>query len=277
MELTQLLRMYDDSIWNERIKLVRHADARCDLDALQRSGHLLEYEARQSRPRFHDADILFTFLAEQGSRCRFIAGYRIVGVQENVPLPLEFPYPDVGPGVYRYDLVPLEAFAELTNRLVIDWGKGMRSWVQWLKSKDVIEIRPLGYVREFVGYDDVILEFDELARIIASPDANRVWHQMLSAVAGVYLITDLTDGQQYVGSATGEGGVLARWRSYATTRHGGNVRLKALLETDPERYRRFQFSILRTLPRTQTAKEVVAVETRYKRKLGSRAFGLNSN
>ena len=278
MELTQILRMYDDSIWGERIKLARHTDAHVDLDALQRSGHLFEYEQRQGKPYFHETDILFTFIGEQGSRSRFASAYRVNGVVEAaVPVSPDFPYPDLGLGTYCYDLVLLPAFAGLTNRLVIDWGKGTRSWVQWMKPKDVIEIRPVGYVREFAGYDEVVIDYDELASIIANPDANRVWHQMLGAVAGVYLITDLVDGQQYVGSASGEGGILSRWKTYASTPHGGNVQLKALLEAHPARHRKFQFSILRTLPRTQTAKEVVAVEARYKRKLGSRAFGLNSN
>jgi len=50
-----------------------------------------------------------------------------------------------------------------------------------------------------------------------------------------------------------------------------------LLERHPERYHEFRFSILRTLPRTMTAKEVAEVESLYKRKLGTRAFELNGN
>jgi len=74
---------------------------------------------------------------------------------------------------------------------------------------------------------------------------------MLAAVAGVYLIVDRKTGKQYVGSASGEGGILSRWRSYADTGHGGNKRLIDLAACDPEGL--------------------------YKEKLGSRAFGLNSN
>jgi hypothetical protein len=56
-----------------------------------------------------------------------------------------------------------------------------------------------------------------------------------------------------------------------------NAKLKALLKDDPSRHTNFTFSILRTVPKTLTKKEVVAVESVYKRKLGTRAFGLNEN
>ena len=38
-----------------------------------------------------------------------------------------------------------------------------------------------------------------------------------------------------------------------------------------------QFTILRTLPKSMTAGEVIEIEAAFKRKLGSRAFGLNAN
>ncbi len=80
-----------------------------------------------------------------------------------------------------------------------------------------------------------------------------------------------------MGSAYGAEGIFGRWAQYTRSKHGGNKRLVELLEAHPERWRRFQFSILRTLPKTMTAAEVIEVESLKKRKLGSRAFGLNRN
>lgn len=100
---------------------------------------------------------------------------------------------------------------------------------------------------------------------------------MLGAVAGVYLITDMVTGKQYVGSASGEAGVLGRWAQYARSGHGGNVLLKQVLAERPGAEQRFQFTLLRTLPQTLTRAEVIAYEVLYKHKLGSRVFGLNSN
>jgi hypothetical protein len=109
-----------------------------------------------------------------------------------------------------------------------------------------------------------------------APEANREWHTMLSSVAGVYLIMDTESGKQYVGSAYGKRGILGRWKEYATTGHGGNVLLKKILAQDSKAAKNFQFTILRTLPKTLTNKEVINYENLYKEKLGTRAFGLNS-
>jgi hypothetical protein len=138
-------------------------------------------------------------------------------------------------------------------------------------------VLPKGYVKEFPGFDDIILTFEELRIIIKNPDANRVWHTMLASVAGVYLIVDTIDGRQYVGSAYGEKGILGRWGNYIDSRHGGNAMLKDLSILEPERYNKFQFTIMRTLSKSLTKSQVIAYEQNYKKKLGSRTFGLNGN
>jgi hypothetical protein len=86
-----------------------------------------------------------------------------------------------------------------------------------------------------------------------------------------------SSGKQYVGRAYGAGGIWARWRSYVKSPSGGNVLLKQLLEKSPSRYKQFQFSVLRVLEPSATKDEVIDQEALTKKKLGSRAFGLNSN
>ena len=58
---------------------------------------------------------------------------------------------------------------------------------------------------------DFVLAYDERVTVINNPEANREWHRMLVAVAGVYLIADVKTGNQYVGSAAGQRGALGRW------------------------------------------------------------------
>lgn len=263
---------------------MRHADSRWDLPAIIRAGFFEEYQARQSREVFRGCSHIVAFVGEEGTRSVLAGVYEICGVSTDVPSwPSDFPFPAMQPGKYHYSLRRVEGFAELENRLVVDWGTGTRSWVQWLRDspslhrKPVIELLPRGYARDFPGYGEVVLLFDELATIIAHPDANRGWHTMLRSVAGIYLIADSISGEQYVGSAYGAAGILGRWQEYARTKHGGNTQLRQLLKEHPDRYRSFRYSILRTLPRTMTAKEVIQVEALYKKKLGTRAFGLNSN
>jgi hypothetical protein len=282
MKLSHFLKLCRQDLWDKKVKMVRHVDDRWDLDLLLRAGQFDEYQTRQSSEVFN-CDYIVSFVAETGARCRMIGVYEVCGVTTNgkdTPYPAGFIFPDMGLPTYRYDLARVDGFEALRDRLVIDWGASARSWHQWLNDKadkDVIELRPRGFVREFAGFDDVHLRFDELKQIVDHPDANRLWHTMLGGVAGVYLIVDGTDGQQYIGSAYGEEGILGRWKGYATTKHGGNKRLKELLALDQQRFAAFSFSILRTLSRSLTAKEVIAIEGHLKKKLGTRAHGLNEN
>jgi len=100
---------------------------------------------------------------------------------------------------------------------------------------------------------------------------------MLSNIYGIYLILDTTDGQQYIGSAYGKEGIWSRWSYYVQTKHGGNKILIDLMSNYPERYKKFQFSILNVLPNSSLREQVMQLEQVTKEKLGTRAFGLNSN
>ena len=106
-------------------------------------------------------------------------------------------------------------------------------------------------------------------------DASRNWHTLLSAVAGVYLITDTLTSLQYVGSAYGKSGILRRWSHYASHPDGGNAPLIKLLKDDKGYAKHLQFSILETLDKTLTRAEVIGREWRYKKKLGPRAVPLD--
>ena len=282
MKLTDILNIYDQDISQSKVRLVRHADSKWDLTMLLRTGNFEEYQARQKRDVFGKCDYIVSFIGEGRTRSRMLGVYSVDGVSKKVPaFKKSWPYPSMPRGIFRYRLTKLEPFRDIENRLIIDWGSATRQWVQWLKpaskDKDVVELLPQGPVHDFPGFDDHLLSFEQLANIIHSPDANRTWHTMLKSVAGVYLITDNKSGELYVGSAYGKDGLLGRWTDYVRTKHGGNKRLKERLSKRPKAFHSFSYSILRTLPKSMTNKEVIEVEGLYKRKLGSRAFGLNDN
>lgn len=281
LTLTSLLALYgfDDQV---PTKLVRHQDSRWDVNLLWRQGHLEPYQAYQSRPVFQGAQRLVSFIGQPGTGALFVGVYDVLGVKrtDKFQLPRDFPYPEMGTGwQYEYDLRRDTAFRDLEGRLVIDWGKGTRSWVQnlYAKSKAVTELLPAGYVAEWPGFEEVVLRHDQLVKVVSTPEAHREWHRMLASVAAVYLILDTRTGQQYVGSAYGTGGLLARWCAYAKNVHGGNKQMKALAADRPGVAQDLQFAVLQTLPLASTPKEVVDHERRHKAKLGSRAHGLNSN
>lgn len=264
---------------NARIKLVRHQDNRYDIELLRRKKQIDVYQSYQATPIFSKCDYIVSFLGLEGTSALFYGVYKVLASKpgNQVPLPADFIYQDFDIDSIYYELREVPGFEDLKNRVVIDWGKGVKSWHQWLREKEVVEILPKGYVKNFPGYYDFILSYEELKKIIENPSANKIWHLLLSSVAGVYLITDTQTGNQYVGSAYGKKGVLGRWTEYAKNGHGGNQELKKLFKNDPSYADNFQFTILRTLPKTLTQKEVIEIESLYKNKLGTRAFGLNTN
>jgi len=94
---------------------------------------------------------------------------------------------------------------------------------------------------------------------------------VLQASRGIYLLTCPRTKEQYVGSATGEGGFWQRWQDYVQTGHGGDVALKS---RDPSDY---QVSILEVAGTAVTPDDIINMEVRWKTKLQSREMGLNRN
>jgi hypothetical protein len=267
---------------SRRTKLVRHQDSRIDIEALYIAGQFDVYQNYQSRLAFADAEQIISFRGGIGTHAIFVGIYSVDDVDgpKRRKLPANFLFPDMNvSNHYFYSLTRDDKFESVRDRLVIDWGTGTRSWVQNFRPGDkaVVEVLPIGYVREFPGFLDFILRFDELKTIVGNPISNREWHRMLGSVAGVYLILDTLTGRQYVGSAYGGRGIIGRWADYARNGHGGNDQLKALLAERPTATNDFRFSVLQTLSSSLTKREVVAYENRHKEKLGSRAHGLNSN
>lgn len=284
MNLSELAAMRGLDL-SKKIKLVRHQDSNYDTNHLYKIGMLDFYQSIQSNDVFGNCEYILSFLGYERTKAIYIGAYKVNGKSkfDNLvtQVPAGYPYMDIlNQPLIHYDITKITLLNDLIDRLVIDWGNATRSWYQWLNTenpKQVIEILPKGYIKDFPGFEEIMLTFDEMYTIINNPDSNRVWHTMLSSVAGIYLITDFTDGNQYIGSASGNQGILGRWKEYAASIHGGNKKLISLLTSDPNRYKKFQYSILRTLPKSLTRNEIIVHEQKYKQKLGTRAFGLNLN
>lgn len=158
----------------------------------------------------------------------------------------------------------------LSERLVIEWGKGTLSWVQ-SHDKAVVQIKPLNSIGTFTSYDKIKLSYEDLQKLRSHTDSNEAWVNALSAVNGVYLIKYNVDGRLYVGSAYGKGGMLNRWLEYGKSGHAGNSKLVGLDLS------KFEFSVLEICPATMSAEDVIKRENRWKESLGTRKFGLNDN
>ena len=92
------------------------------------------------------------------------------------------------------------------------------------------------------------------------------------------MISDNNSGKLYIGSTYNSQGIWGRWADYAKTGHGDNVELMKLLEDDPDYATKyFKWSILQTLPLNINNDKAIAIETRWKDKLGRAACALNKN
>ena len=133
----------------------------------------------------------------------------------------------------------------------------------------------------FPGFDRVLLTHQELQEMVTHR-RYADWRAALREVQAVYLITDSSTGEQYVGKADGSERLLGRWAAYANDGHGGNKTLRALSKAskgsmEGDHARHFRFSILRVFGPSTPMTEVNQVESHYKRALMTREFGLNEN
>lgn len=171
-----------------------------------------------------------------------------------------------------FDLVPTDDLPEFRNRLVIGWSSPRAWWVRGTTAAGypvttIADATPL----PFPGFNKLILTYPQLQAVVREP-RYAAWVAALSAVKGIYLITDTRDGRQYVGKADGSENIYQRWFAYATNGHGGNVELRSL---DPST---FQYSLLRVFDPSTPTTEINAAEQHYKIALASRwPHGLNRN
>lgn len=247
-------------------KLVRHKDRKLDLYNLYRRDKdaFFAYQCQQVRDVFNGVDYIVSFVGEEGVKARFIGVYKITGVKPK-------------DGYYNYIMEEQSGYEDLKERVLIKWENPI-SWHQWIKNEmEVLEISPGLNYKRFTDYFDLILTYRELREIVTCQYCD--WKSILSAIKGVYLITDTLTGKLYVGSAYGDEGIWGRWSEYVKTGgHGNNVSLKALTDADPQyALHNFQFSILMLLPKTVTTEMALEKEKMYKTKLGTNAFGLNNN
>lgn len=171
-------------------------------------------------------------------------------------------------GVDAFDLEWFRPGGDFAERILVRWGPpaATRAWSQWghRERKEIVELRIDPHEPAFPGFAAFTARISGLA---AAPLA---WQTSLSSVRGVYLLV-AGDGEQYVGSATGQDGFIGRWRGYAANGHGGNIVLRR------RGYRDYSVSILEIASPDMAHRDILAREAFWKDKLGVRAHGLNAN
>jgi len=263
-----------------QVKSARHGNKELPvLETFQKD--IEKWEAYQSfqRPnKFSNAKHVAVFAPARGSSALFLSlwdvSYEITSdefSEKQYGLIKKYGFPESWCKICSwYCLQRNPKLDDLSERLIIEWGKSTISWVQ-NQDKHVLEIKGKNSIGEFVSYDQVQLSFYDLTKLMRELSNNAIWETMLSSINGIYLITDQSSGKMYVGSAYGENGIYGRWAVYAQNGHGGN---KELQDLDPNN---FEFSILEIAPSTLSAEEIIQKENRWKERLRTREFGLNTN
>ena len=133
--------------------------------------------------------------------------------------------------------------------------------------------------KPFVGFENLILSFDELKEVVENDTDYELWQAAMAAVNAVYLIVDTKAGDRYVGSTYGYDGLLGRWSVYvATGGHGNNKGMISHLKSANHSCHDLQFSVLQVLSKALPDNQIIDVETLWKKKLLTyEPFGMNQN
>ena len=280
--LSDLLK--NNGIDPKEVVLIRHVMSQDNFNKCFQEGFIKEYTQIQGKNKkmLKQSKYWMVFIGTNGTRAKLYCMYKYKGfshVSEHT-MPEGFPCPDMYiDDANLYELEETELFGDLKDRLIIEWGSATQSWYQSANVRKPIVAIHSQQKYAFEGYESCIYSFEKLKEIVEDMGmgAYEEHWKALSSVKGVYLIVDTTDGKQYIGSAYGDKGILGRWSDYVNTLHGGNKELIKLLKRNPERYKKFRFTILKIFSDGASEKVVTDAEKLYKAKLGSVEFGLNDN
>ncbi len=230
------------------------------------------------------AKYLASFIGQRVGEALFVGIYKVDGWKEIRVA--QFCEMDVVKELYGYGNRPkqkeyvkwfnlqlMPEMAKLKGKLVVCWppppaGRTFARWaapntfpVKAIHAENVLipPMRP---------WHEVVYEWAELKVLPAS------WSATLKQWRAIYLVHDVHDGKNYVGSAYGEENLDARWAIYAANGHGGNMELRG---RDPNNFR---FSILELVSQSMPKEEVEAKESSWKRRLHTLVpdpSGLNRN
>lgn len=178
---------------------------------------------------------------------------------------------------FRYSTRLIDGQEDLIARIVVQHKRSRASYI-WKRPEVVLpiaEILPKKMtIAEFPGYNAVAISQSSLQVITGQRIAS--WYGALANVNGIYLITDTSTGQHYVGKASGNDGIWQRWCNYAENGHGGNVQLrKVLKEKGGDHVRHFQYSILEIADTHASEQDILRRESYWMKALKTREFGLN--
>lgn len=194
ISLHELFNYY--KIKPQDIKLIRHGNAEIQiLETFRNNIQKLEaYQSIQRPNKFSGAKYIAVFAPSFGTSALFLGVWEILESTSNKYFPAhvhdmidryEFPSFWHEEENEWYNLKRSDLLSELSERLVIEWGKATVAWVQ-NKNKEILEIKARNSVGDFISYDEILLSYYDLKRITTDHESNISWVTALSSVNGIY-------------------------------------------------------------------------------------------
>lgn len=185
-----------------------------------------------------------------------------------------------------YKLILMDDYKEYRKRLIIKLEKpiGRDVYNRWYNTvqrdlnPEVYELAPSTKLATFPGYSNVILTHKDLQTIIHEEAPE--WKKALSYVKGVYCITDKSNGQLYIGSASGDNcGIWQRWAMYADVNNltGGNKTFEELKNNGADHIiDNFTYSIIEIFDMRTKRSDIIKREEYWKKVFQTVKFGMNN-
>lgn len=268
----------------KEVKLIRHALSDKQFMECYKAGMAQEYTQHQKKDFSKGYTYWVTFISDGGTYARLHSCYRVNGFVPDTPEVCPSGLPECEANEYRgensfFHLEYIDLLKDYEGKLVIDWGNSARMWHQkGTTEKPIIAIQAKNQ-KPFVGFENLILSFDELKEVVENDTDYELWQAAMSAVNAIYLIVDTKTGSRYVGSTYGFDGLLGRWSVYVSTEgHGNNKGMIEHLKSQKHSCHDLQFSVLQVLSKSLPDNQIIDTETLWKKKLLTyEPLGLNQN
>lgn len=273
--INDILQFSSEDIDKVKIKFNKHNGNTDPLEMYKENPEGLNVQWllwHKSRRYFHKGQIAICFL-------RIDTDIWLLTTIKQITKELDVPV-DGGIG---YEAVDVEKFRKYFGRVLVKYHNKTMSMGRTYKSLmgelEVLEILNDHFTgNDFPGYENIRLTYGQLKNIIDRKLPG--WLPALQNQKAVYLITDTSNGQLYVGSATAQYGMLLqRWSEYVSNGHGGNVGLKQVVaEKGLDHVKKhFLYSVLENYNARMDDKYILMRESWWKETLKTREFGLNKN
>jgi len=271
MELFKFINLIDERLKPETVKihLASWNGEDNPLDVYL-TGNFECWQSFQTKKNFEREYIVSLIQLPMQNQWLFAGSYKSCNVEYNK----EFK-------CYKYETRELLETQYLSGRLVVHFERNGRAPYlladNWPNAFCISEIYPEKIkIKEFDSFNSTSITKSTLDVIVRQNITS--WRVALSAINGVYVITDTANGKLYVGSASGGGGIWQRWCDYSSSGHGGNIELdKILVEQGHEYAHNFQYTILEVCDKNASKEYILSRESYWKDALATRAFGYNSN